>query len=160
MKTLYESILNTNSAGAGAELDEKLDKFDTMNAFHIFDANVTYDFFCKWLDQAKFNRLCIRCLKSTRKKRGQYDYDDWMNIVLTDGVLLFRFSKDKSIVSFRPMLANVKSFGYYSGEGKEALRKSIPPQSWPVSGWTPEKQLEAFYHYFEKNKDEVKKRKP
>ena len=159
MKSLYGSIISTNKVGARAELDKRLDEFDTMIAFHIFDANVSYDFFCEWLDQVKFNRLCIRCLKATRKKTGQYDYEDWMNIVLTDGVLLFRFYKNKSIVDFRPMLANVKSFSYYSGEGKEALRKGIPPQGWPMS-WTPGKQLEAFYHYFEKNKDEVKKRKP
>lgn len=156
MKTLYESILSSNKAGAGVELDKRLDEFDNMRAFHIFDADVPYDFFCKWLDEDKFRRLCGRCLKATRKKRGQYDFDDWMNILLKGEVLIFRFSKDRDYVRFRPMLVNGTAFDYWNA--KAAVLNAIEPQSWPMS-WKPEKQLNAFYHYFEKNKDEVEKRK-
>lgn len=167
MKTLYESIterldsynesiLSSNKAGAGAELDKRLDEFNNMQAFHIFDADVPYDFFCKWLDEDKFERLCIRCLKNTRKKRGQYDFDDWMNVKLTDGVLIFRFSKNRDFIYFRPMLTNRHAFDYWNA--RAAVLNAIEPQSWPMS-WKPEKQLEAFYHYFEKNKDEVKNHK-
>ena len=154
MRTLYESILRSNSASV--DLSGKLAEFKTRTAYNIFETDATYEYFCKWLDEDKFKDLCIRCLQSTRKKTSKFYNNDCMNIVLKDRVLLFIFYKSDRNIFFIPALTNQKVFSVYASP--TLINNSISQFGQPMHVNT-DKQIEQFYKYFEKNKDEVAKHK-
>ena len=154
MRSLRESILRSNNASV--DLDGKLSEFKTWAAYHIFETDATYEYFCKWLDEDKFKDLCIRCLQSTRKKTSKFDNNDFMNIVLKDRVLLFIFYKSDRNIFFIPALTNQKVFSVHASPS--LINNSISPTRQPMHV-NIDKQIEQFYEYFVKNKDEVVKHK-
>ena len=154
MRTLYESILKSNSASAGSLLDDKLKEHSRSNTKGIFFAGVTYDFFVKWLDENKFSSLCNYALRQTRESRSKYDFDRFLKIKLSDGNLVFRFLKDRGSVRFTPFLTDSDGYSYWSF--REDISNSIDdfcqPMSVPLN-----KQLLWFYRYFKSKSDEIKR---
>ena len=153
MKTLYESILKSNNASAGSLLDDKLKEHSVSSTKGIFFADVTYDFFVDWLDENKFSSLCDYALRQTRKKTSKYDLDEYLNIKLTDGILVFEFLKDNGFIRFTPFLTDHIGRTYWSF--KKDILNSVDDFSQSMS--TPlNKQLIQFYKYFKYKSDEIK----
>lgn len=157
MKTLYESIIGTNNASISSVLDEKLANHSNATSANTFDAGVSYDVFVKWLDEDKFSKLCGFLLGRVRRSTGQRNPYAFMNVILTDGVLLFKFTKDIHSIKFCPFLTNIAVYQYWT-EAMKISKFSIPTAEQHMLE-KPDKQLKYFYQYFKDNIDEVKKHK-
>ena len=156
MKGLYESIIGTNNASIFSVLDEKLANHSELTSVNTFDAGVSYDVFVRWLDEDKFTKLCEFPLKRVRRSTGQRNFYEFMNIKLTDGVLLFRFTKDIDQIKFCPFLTDITVHQYW--EAAKMIKYAIPSAEQHMLE-KPDKQLRYFYQYFKDNIDEVKKHK-
>lgn len=157
MRSLYESILNKTNVGCESIFNKAMEEYEGKGK--RLEIDVSFDYFMHRVNYEDFKKICefqLNAVRKERPSRGTYSFviDRFVNIVLKDGVIAFRFSKDRNFISWRPLYVPKPLITYWTCP--EAFDVGISSWGQPKT-YSPDQQMKFWFGIFKEKQDDLKK---
>lgn len=160
MKSLYESILSSTGSGAVSAYKKALSEY--KGGGRRLEIDVPFDYFCNRITLEEFKKICDYSLTKVRKERQtRHGYsssiEQFLNIVLSNGTITFRFMKDRGFISWRALYLSTPIISYWGCPEAfdNANKNGMSSYGQPIT-MKPDQQLKFWFSIFKEKIDALK----